>query len=48
MQIASIDLERHWFTIVIDENFIMRNEILFSANGNWHFMYNFLSTLIMI
>jgi hypothetical protein len=47
MQIALINLERHWFTYVTDENFIMRYEILFSENGNWHFMYNFLNDLII-
>jgi hypothetical protein len=38
MQIALIDRERHWFTNVKGENFMIRNEILFSKKGNWPFM----------
>jgi hypothetical protein len=36
-----IDLEKHWVTNVIDGNFMIRHDILFSENENWHFMYNF-------
>jgi hypothetical protein len=43
MRIALIDLERHWVTNVAKENLMMRYDILFSENGNWHFMYNFLN-----
>jgi hypothetical protein len=47
MRIALIDLERHWVINVTKENLMMRYDILFSKNGNWHFMYNFLNDSII-
>jgi hypothetical protein len=47
MQIALINLERHRFTNMTDVNFMIRYEILFSENENWHFMYNFLNDSVI-
>jgi hypothetical protein len=47
MQIALIDLERHWVTNVTEENFMMRYDIVFLESGNWDLMYNFLNDSVI-
>jgi hypothetical protein len=43
MQMTLINLGRHWLINVTDVNFMMRFEILFLENENWHFLYDFLN-----
>jgi hypothetical protein len=48
MRIALIDLERHWVSKVIYENFMMRYDNVFSESENWHLMYNFLNDSVYL